>query len=124
MKMQEYLRSVDFPIIIKVTIALVIFSSVKNFDAIININGLIVALLEFIIVLELVRMVIEFIFSDENKIKLRYMLDSTIIFFIRDIMLIANESLDMKKISFILLIILILFVFRILAMKYSPSNLE
>ena len=116
--------SINISVIIKFVITLILFVSFKNFDNIHNINSLIVSLLEFIIILELVRMIIEFIIGEDNRIKLRYMIDSTIIFFIRDIMLIANESLNIQKISFILGIILTLFLFRILSMKYSPKNLE
>jgi uncharacterized membrane protein (DUF373 family) len=87
-------------------------------------SHLVVALLEFIIILELVRMLIEFLFGDENRLKMRLMLDSTIIFFIRDIMLIANDKFDMIKITSILGIIAILFILRVLSMKYSPAKME
>jgi uncharacterized membrane protein (DUF373 family) len=87
-------------------------------------SHLVVALLEFIIILELVRMLIEFLFGDENRLKMRLMLDSTIIFFIRDIMLIANDKFDMIKNTSILGIIAILFVLRVLSMKYSPAKME
>lgn len=87
-------------------------------------SHLVVALLEFIIILELVRILIEFLFSDENRVKMRLMIDSTIIFFIRDIMLIANDKFDMIKITSILGIIAILFILRVLSMKYSPAKME
>jgi len=83
-----------------------------------------VALLELIIILELVRMLVEFILSDDNRIKLRFMIDSTIVFFIRDLMLVMNHGFDAYKAASILGIILALFIFRILSMKYSPSMME
>lgn len=66
----------------------------------------------------------EFLFSDENRINLRLMLDSTIVFFMRDIMLIVNVKFDISKIISILGIITVLFLLRILAMKYNPSKME
>ncbi len=107
---------------LKFFVATFLFILVKDFKEVNSFSTLIVALLEFIIVLEIVRMLIEFLFSDENNIKLRFMIDSTIIFFIRDIMLIANSHFDFMKIGLILVIIAVLFLFRGLTIKFSPSN--
>lgn len=111
-------------IFIKFIITLVLFYNVKNFSSINTFSELVVALLEFIIILELVRMLIEFLFSDDNRIKLRLMIDSSIVFFMRDTLLLVNDKFDIIKILSILLIIFILFIFRIIAMKYSPSYME
>ncbi len=111
-------------IFIKFFITCVLFFSVKDLSLVNTFSKLAVALLEFIIILELVRMLIEFLFSDENRIKLRFMIDSTIVFFIRDILLIVNDKFDITKIISILLVIFILFIFRIITMKYSPSKME
>lgn len=112
------------PVFIKFFITLILFYSVKDFSSIHTFSSLVVALLEFIIILELVRMLIDFLFSSENRINLRLMIDSTIVFFIRDILLIVNDKFDSAKILSILGIIFILFIFRIITMKYSPSNME
>jgi len=112
------------PILIKLFITFAFFYSVKDLGQIDTFSKLVVALLEFIIILELVRMLIEFLFSDENHIKLRLMIDSTIVFFIRDILLIVNDRFDIFKIMLLLAVIFILFIFRIITMKYSPSNME
>ena len=122
--MNRYFTLEKAPVFIKFFITLALFVSVKDFGNIRTFAGLAVALLEFIIILELVRMLIEFLFSDENRIKLRLMIDSTIVFFIRDIMLIVNDKFDLVKIISILGIIAVLFVFRIVAMKFSPSHME
>ena len=74
-------------VLVKVFFTLIIFLLVKDFGEIDSVNQLIIALLEFIIVLEIVRMIFEFIMDDEHRIKLRLMIDSTIVFFVRDIML-------------------------------------
>lgn len=122
--MKQYFTIEKTPIFIKFFITLFLFISVKDINLIISFSKLAVALLEFIIILELVRMLVEFLFSDDNRIKLRLMIDSTIVFFIRDIMLIVNDKFDMIKISSILVIITVLFILRILSMKYSPVNME
>ena len=122
--MNKYFISKNLPPLIKFIITLTLFVLVKDFNTINSFSTLAVTILEFIIILELVRMLIEFLLSDENRIRMRLMIDSTIVFFIRDIMLIVNDSFDSKKIFIILGIIAILFVFRIVAIRFSPSALE
>ncbi|WP_415397942.1 phosphate-starvation-inducible PsiE family protein [Sulfurimonas sp. CS5] len=111
-------------VFIKFFITLILFYGVKDFSSVDTFSKLAVALLEFIIILELVRMLIEFLFSDENRIKLRLMVDSSIVFFMRDVLLIVNDKFDIIKILSLLLVIFILFIFRIITMKYSPSYME
>ncbi|MFK2823824.1 phosphate-starvation-inducible PsiE family protein [Arcobacter sp. YIC-80] len=122
--MKSFFIEKNMPPLIKFIIALVLFISIKDFNSIDSFSKLAVALLELIIILELVRMLIEFLLSDENRIRMRLMIDSTIVFFIRDIMLIVNDTFDSKKIFAILGIIAILFAFRIFTVKYSPSFFE
>ncbi len=80
----------------------------------------------FMIVLEIMRMIREFI---KNKtIKISMVIDSFIIFFIRDIVLIASDtekySFDDQviKVSFLLGVVLMFFIFRIMSLKYSPND--
>ena len=122
--MKHYFSIEKAPIIIDFFVTLALFITVKDMGSINSFSQLAVALLEFIIILELVRMLIGFVLSDDNRIKLRLMIDSTIVFFIRDIMLIVNDKFDPAKIASILGIIAVLFIFRIVAMRYSPSSLE
>ena len=122
--MNKYFTLEKVPYFIKFFVTLLLFISVKDFGDINTFAKLAVALLEFIIILELVRMLMEFLFGDENRIKLRLMIDSTIVFFIRDIMLIVNDKFDLMKIISILGIIAVLFVFRIVTMKFSPTSME
>jgi uncharacterized membrane protein (DUF373 family) len=81
----------------------------------------IVLLLEFIVVMEVLKMISEFI--KHERIKVRSVLDVFIIFLIRDVII---QSTHLHKpyedILFLLFIIFIFFVFRILAIKYSPSR--
>ena len=85
--MVNYFDKEKVSIYVKFLITFTLFFSVKDFSSIDGFSKLAVALLEFIIILELVRMLTEFLFSDPG-------------------------------------IISILFVFRIVTMKFSPSNME
>ncbi|MDX1810139.1 MAG: hypothetical protein R3331_11425 [Sulfurospirillaceae bacterium] len=120
--MKDYFTKKKLLAFLKFFVAFILFIMVKNLKEIASFSDLSVALLEFIIILELVRMLVEFLFSDDNTIKLRFMIDSTIVFFIRDIMLIANSQFDFTKIASVLAIIAVLFFFRGLTIKFSPSN--
>ncbi len=122
--MEKYIKIKKFSSYFKVFNYICTIFSVKDFTEIDNFSKLAVALLEFIIILELIRMLIEFMFSDENRIRMRLMIDSTIIFFIRDIMLIVNDTFNSKKIFVILGVIAVLIFFRVILIKYSPSNFE
>lgn len=122
--MKTIFQEKNIPSLIKLLITLTLFILVKDFSTINSFAKLAVALLEFIIILELVRMIIEFLLSDENRIRIRLMIDSTIAFFIRDIMLIVNDTFDSKKIFTVLGVISILFIFRIITIKFSPSLMD
>ncbi|MGB5965905.1 MAG: hypothetical protein WBF77_00325 [Sulfurimonadaceae bacterium] len=122
--MRHYFTIEKIPVFIKFFITLALFVAVKDIGSIDTFGKLAVALLEFIIILELIRMLVEFLFSDDNRIKLRLMIDSTIVFFIRDIMLIVNDKFDLTKIASILGVVAVLFIFRIITMKYTPSDME
>ena len=80
----------------------------------------VVVLMEFIVVIEVVKMAAEFI--EKRKLKLRFIIDVFIIFLIRDVVIkITEVSYDREEILFLLLVIFIFFIFRILALVYSPS---
>lgn len=121
-KMIEKLELPRVQVMVKVVIAFVLFFSVKDFHTVDSVNRLVIALLEFIIVLEIVRMLIDFLMDEEHRIRLRLMIDSTIVFFIRDVMLIANEKFDETKIFSLMGVIAILFFFRFVSMRYTPSR--
>ena len=80
----------------------------------------------FMIILEIMRMIREFIKS--KIIKISMVLDSFIIFFIREIVLIASDaekySFDdqVAKVGFLLVVVLMFFIFRIMSLRYSPND--
>ncbi|NOR56481.1 MAG: hypothetical protein GQ531_09755 [Sulfurovum sp.] len=81
----------------------------------------ILLMLEFIVIIEVVKMLGEFI--EKKRLRLRYVLDVFIIFLIRDVIILTTmKEKDYKDILFLLLVILIFFGFRILAVQYSPST--
>ena len=79
----------------------------------------IIILLEFIVILEVVKMTMDFI--NKNKLSLRYIIDVFIIFLIRDIViLVTNEHYNKDKIIFLLFIVATFFIFRVVSIKFSP----
>ncbi|WP_044416586.1 phosphate-starvation-inducible PsiE family protein [Halarcobacter anaerophilus] len=80
----------------------------------------IVLMLEFIVVMEVVKMISDFI--KKQKLRLRFVIDIFIIFLIRDVIINTSyPNKDYFTILFLLFVIFVFFIFRILAIKYSPG---
>ena len=82
----------------------------------------VILLLEFIVILEVVKMVADFI--ESQKVRLRFIIDMFIIFLIRDVVILT--SYPHKKyddILFLLFVIFVFFIFRVLALYYSPTTI-
>ncbi len=80
----------------------------------------IILLLEFIVILEVVKMIADFI--EKRKLRLRFIIDVFIIFLIRDVIIkITEPSYKEHEILFLLFVVFVFFIFRILALIYSPS---
>ncbi len=83
----------------------------------------IVLMLEFIVIMEVVKMISDFI--KDKKLRLRFVIDIFIIFLIRDVIIYASHAKkDYFTILFLLFVIFIFFIFRILAIKYSPGAIK
>jgi len=83
----------------------------------------IILMLEFIVVMEVVKMVSDFI--KKEKLRLRFVIDIFIIFLIRDVIILTtNVNKDYFDISFLLFVIFVFFVFRIFAIKFSPGVIK
>ena len=79
----------------------------------------IILMLEFIVIMEVVKMISDFI--RKETLRLRYVLDIFIIFLIREVIILSvNKNKDYFDIVFLLFVIFIFFIFRILAIKFSP----
>ncbi len=104
----------NYQIIVSVIIFLVIFLSNIQF------YKTIVLMLEFIVVIEVVRMISDFI--EKRKIRLRFAIDIFIIFLIRDVViLVTKPNKEYFDIVFLLGVIFVFFIFRIFALIYSPT---
>ena len=80
-------------------------------------------MLEFIVIMEVVKMVSDFI--KKETLRLRYVIDIFIIFLIRDVIILTtNKNRDYFDISFLLFVIFVFFIFRILAIKFSPGVIK
>ena len=83
----------------------------------------IILMLEFIVVMEVVKMISDFI--KKETLRLRYVIDIFIIFLIRDVIILStNKNRDYFDITFLLFVIFVFFVFRILAIKFSPGIIK
>ncbi|EQB34279.1 hypothetical protein M947_11620 [Sulfurimonas hongkongensis] len=80
----------------------------------------IILMLEFIVIMEIVKMVSDFI--KKETLRLRFVIDIFIIFLIRDVIILSTDkNRDYFDIVFLLFVISIFFIFRILAIKFSPG---
>tara|TARA_R110002033_G_scaffold13325_3_gene39744 strand:- start:10283 stop:10678 length:396 start_codon:yes stop_codon:yes gene_type:complete len=80
----------------------------------------IIYMLEFIVIMEVVKMISDFI--KKEKLRLRFIIDLFIIFLIRDVIIQASHpKMDYVDIVFLLIVIFIFFIFRIMSIKYSPG---
>ncbi len=80
----------------------------------------IILMLEFIVIIEVVKMISDFI--QKRKLRLRYVIDVFIIFLIRDaVILVTNPKKEFEVILFLLFVILVFFIFRVMAVKFSPT---
>lgn len=105
----------------EVSIAVIVFATIMVMGY--EFYKAIILLLEFIVIMEVVKMISDFI--KKEKLRLRFVLDIFIIFLIRDVIILAShKSKDYFDILFLLAIILVFFIFRILAIKYSPGVIK
>ena len=83
----------------------------------------IIMMLEFIVIMEVVKMISDFI--KKETLRLRFVVDIFIIFLIRDVIILTtNKNRDYFDITFLLFVIFIFFMFRILAIKFSPGIIK
>ncbi|RXJ57907.1 phosphate-starvation-inducible PsiE family protein [Candidatus Marinarcus aquaticus] len=83
----------------------------------------IILMLEFIVIMEVVKMVSDFI--KKEKLRLRFVIDIFIIFLIRDVIILASHrTKDYFDIAFLLGVIFVFFIFRIFAIKFSPGVIK
>ena len=113
-KISDYFSS-NFEVLIAVVIFFVILIAGHDF------YKAIILMLEFIVIMEVVKMISDFI--KKETLRLRFVIDIFIIFLIREVIILsANKNRDYIDIIFLLFVIFVFFLFRILALKYSPNE--
>ncbi|MCT7462456.1 phosphate-starvation-inducible PsiE family protein [Aliarcobacter cryaerophilus] len=111
-KISNYFSS-NFEVLVATVIFLTVFLAGNDF------YSAIILMLEFIVIMEVVKMISDFI--RKETLRLRYVLDIFIIFLIREVIILsANKNKDYFDIVFLLFVIFIFFIFRILSIKFSP----
>lgn len=106
---------------IEVLVATIIFVSI--FVAGLEFYKAIILMLEFIVVMEVVKMISDFIKNE--KLRLRFVIDIFIIFLIRDVIILTtHKNRDYFDIAFLLFVIFVFFIFRIFAIKFSPGVIK
>ena len=111
-KISNYFSS-NFEVLVATVIFLTVVIAGNNF------YSAIILMLEFIVIMEVVKMISDFI--RKETLRLRYVLDIFIIFLIREVIILsANKNKDYFDIVFLLFVIFIFFIFRILSIKFSP----
>ncbi len=115
-KIQTYF-STNFEVLIATIIFILIFVAGLPF------HKAIILMLEFIVVMEVVKMISDFI--KKEKLRLRFVIDIFIIFLIRDVIILStNIHRDYFDITFLLFTIFVFFIFRIFAIKFSPGVIK
>ncbi len=113
-KISDYFSS-NLEVLIAVVIFFVILIAGHDF------YKAIILMLEFIVIMEVVKMISDFI--KKETLRLRFVIDIFIIFLIREVIILsANKNRDYIDIVFLLFVIFVFFLFRILALKYSPNE--
>jgi len=75
----------------------------------------------------MIRMVIDFVADKSHVLKIRLVIDAFIIFLLRDVVLVISDekystNIVQEKLLILIPTIFIFFIFRLMALKYSPNN--
>lgn len=113
-KIEDYFSS-NFEVLVATIVFITIYIAGHDF------YRAIILMLEFIVIMEVVKMISDFI--RKETLQLRYVLDIFIIFLIREVIILsANKNRDYVDIVFLLFVIFVFFLFRILSIKFSPNE--
>jgi uncharacterized membrane protein (DUF373 family) len=109
---------------IEVFIASVLFA----ISMLVNSTIIIINLLYFIIILEVTRMVVEYIKYPSHRVYIRYLVDAAIIASLREVIIIIVDSHNIEKnvniIEIYFIITAVLMILRFVSMKLSPDEIE
>jgi uncharacterized membrane protein (DUF373 family) len=115
-------KTIDFKSLVgdyfSVVVAGVIFLSIIIFK--LPFYTAITLMLEFIVILEVVRMIMDFV--KNKRIQLRFVIDIFIVFLTRDVIIqVTQPQINQDKILFLLLVIFIFFIFRLMTLYLGPT---
>jgi len=110
-------------------IVLIITSILMSLSYFYSTSQIIIMSLNFLILMEVVKTILEYLQHDQHRVKLRYVIDGAILFGIRElfvawVMMKTNFEKSIHIISLSVVIISILVILRIILIKYSPDILE
>ncbi|WP_459885252.1 phosphate-starvation-inducible PsiE family protein [Caminibacter profundus] len=77
-------------------------------------------ILEFMVIIEITQML--FVFFKKQRIKIRYMIDASIIFFIRELLIATTTNKSFKVIGLYVVLIGVFFFFRYLSLNVTYSE--
>jgi len=85
--------------------------------------------LNFLILMEIIKTILEYLYYEQHRVKLRYVIDGAILFGIRElfvawVMMKTNYDKSLHIIGVSIIIISILIFLRIILIKYSTDILE
>jgi uncharacterized membrane protein (DUF373 family) len=99
-------------------VALGLFVSIHLND--LQFYHVIAILLELMVIIEVIQML--FVFFEDQKIKICFMVDASIIFFIRELLIATTNHKPLVNIGTYVFLIAIFFVFRYFAVKFSYNE--
>ena len=105
---------------IEVIIGIFIFSLIIYFKF--DFYKAVVLMLELMVIIEIVQMI--FVFFKKERIKIRYIIDASLIFFIRELLIAVTNKSPTNKIILYVGLIGVFFFFRYLSLKitYKVEN--
>jgi uncharacterized membrane protein (DUF373 family) len=124
--MLEYLQKKEnFNTVVELGVAVSLF--ILLLVGVATFSEIVVHILSFVVLLEVIKVISGFITSKEHVVQLRTVIDGFIVFFLRDLVLIfSNEKYSFiekeNKLIMLGIILFSLFIFRILALKFSPND--
>jgi uncharacterized membrane protein (DUF373 family) len=89
--------------------------------------AIVINLLYFIIILEVTRMVVEYIRSPEHRVKIRYLVDASVVAILREIIIVVDSHHMTEYLMNLIIYVVLLFVIliaRYTVMKITPDGME
>jgi len=104
-----------FKVPIEVIVGILIFALIVYFN--LDFYKAVVLMLELMVIIEIVQML--FVFLKRQRIKIRYIIDASLIFFIRELLIAVTNKSSFNKIILYVGLIAVFFFFRYLSLKIT-----